>query len=557
MTRQRWLLVGAAALVAVLLLVIALAVPSLHQQALDPEARSAPASRASTQPPDSETLFLPGYDPSSAGFDLTDPAQATGDLVTVSLTLEDGAVRSGGTVGLSFDARELASPLWSSVDSNLSLTLKELDRPVLRFGGNGVDRHMWWTSSDEPAPDWAEATVTPEDLERVASVADDVDAQVTIALDLGHNDPVRAADMAAHAQQSFGERLVAVAIGNEPNGYFHENQPQLAVRDASWGPQLYQTSLAEYSAAIEAAAPGLPIAGPGAYDASWWRAFAESGIPNQRALTLHWYPLWDCHGPASSIANPTVEDLASPAIRARAQHIIGMGADVAADHGLPLWLEETGPTSCPGTNETSRTHAQALWTVDFLMTASELGVERTAFHSTLQACDGGAPMSPLCARGPYEDPGLLVEGRTSYLALMLLGHLPDGRMLSPATDGNGDVMVHGVIGDDGELGLVVVDLRDPSVPSAGSTPVQISLPAGLGDVAPEGWELRSGSRLEGDSLDASESRLGELAPLTGEFAGASLAPARPLTVTSEAGSVTLLLLAPARDEVTSDGGGGV
>src|SRR5699024_11431071 len=62
----------------------------------------------------------------------------------------------------------------------------------------------------------------------------------------------------------------------------------------------------------------------------------------------------------SSIANPTVEGLTSPKIRERAHHIVGMGAEVAADHDLPLWMEETGPTSCPGTNDTSRTHAQAL-----------------------------------------------------------------------------------------------------------------------------------------------------------------------------------------------------
>lgn len=262
-------------------------------------------------------------------------------------------------MGLSFDATELANPIWDSEESNLTLTLQELDRPVLRFGGNGADRRMWWTSSEEEAPDWAEATVTPEDLERVANVADDVDAQVTITLDLGHDDAARAAAMAAHAQEIFGERLLAVAIGNEPNGYLHENQPQLAVRDESWGPEPYQDALREHSAEIEEAAPDLPIAGPGAYDAPWWQAFAESDVPNQRALTMHWYPLWDCEGPDSSVANPTVEDLTSPAIRERAQHIIGMGAEIADEHDLPLWMEETGPTSRSGTNDTSRTHAQA------------------------------------------------------------------------------------------------------------------------------------------------------------------------------------------------------
>ena len=538
MTRIRWFLLGSAALAALLILAIILAVPTLREHGIGPGAGR--PTDVATDVPESETLFLPGYDDSPASFELSDPADATGDPITASLSLDDDAVRIGGTTGLSFDARELASPTWDSTDSNLTLTLSQLDRPALRFGGNGVDRQMWWTSSDEPAPEWAEVTVTPEDLDRVAAVAEEVDSLVTIDLDLGHDDPARAADMAAHAQDAFGDRLLAIAIGNEPNGFFHENQPQLTVRDDSWGPEQYQDSLQEYSTEIEQAVPGIPVAGPGAYDAPWWRAFAESEIPNQRALSMHWYPLWDCTGPASSIANPTVEDLTSPELRDRAREIVEMGRDVAGEHDLPLWMEETGPTSCPGTNETSRTHAQALWTVDYVMTFAESGVERTVFHSTLQACQGGAPMSPVCAAGELENPGLLVAGRTSYLALMQLGQLPDGQVLSPAVSGDGTVMIHAVLGEDGSLAIAIVDMRDPA--EAGAVPVEISAPSGLPDDAPESWELVSGSRLSGEAREGHESELTALAEIGGEFAGSALCRAEPLSLTSEPGAVTLLQL---------------
>lgn len=554
MTRRRWLLLGAAALAVALVLVAGtLAVRPL----LSHDDRSHTADRTSEAPmppppPLWESTDLPGYEPAPDSFTLTPLADATGDPVTASLALEPDAVSTGGGVGLSFDARELANPIWDHPESNLTLTLQELDRPVLRFGGNGVDRSMWWTSTEEPAPEWAQATVTPEDLGRVARVADAADAQVTLVLDLGHDDPARAADMAAHAREVFGERLLAVAIGNEPNGFFHPNQPELAVRDESWGPEAYQELLREYSAALQETAPGLPVAGPGAYDAPWWRAFAESGIPDQRALSMHWYPLWDCAGPESSIANPTVEDLTSPSLREQARHILGMGAEVAAEHDLPLWMEETGPTSCPGTNPTSRTHAQALWTADYAMTAAEIGVERLAFHATLQACDGGAPMSPVCATGELDDPGLIVRGRTSYLALIQLGHLPDGRILSPAVSGDGSVMVHAVVADDGELALMIVDLREPA--GAGAVPVEVSAPSRLAGDAPRSWELVDGSRLSGAALDAQESALTAPAPVGGEFAGAVLGRGAPVTVTSEPGAVTLLRFAPAPDGEPSDAG---
>ncbi|MGP4917144.1 hypothetical protein ACTXJ9_15765 [Brachybacterium tyrofermentans] len=558
MTRRRWLLFGAAALAMVLVLVIG--VLSLRQltpgsaPGAAPENRASSASTTPPPPPAWESTQLPGYDSDPGLLALTPLADATGDPVTASLALEPGALRTGGTVGLSFDARELANPIWDSETSNLTLTLSELDRPVLRFGGNGVDRHMWWTSSGEPAPDWAQVTVTPDDLERVAAVADDVDAQVTIVLDLGHDDPARAADMAANAQKAFGERLIAVTIGNEPNGYFHPNQPQLAVRGENWGPEPYQKSLREHSAALEEAAPGLPVAGPGAYDAPWWRAFAEAGIPNQRALTMHWYPLWDCEGPASSIANPTVEDLTSPALRERAHQIVGMGAEIADAHDLPLWMEETGPTSCPGTNDTSRTHAQALWTADYVMTLMELGVERAAFHATLRACQGGAPMSPVCATGSVEKPGEIVSGRTSYLALMILGWMPDGQVLSPSVSGDGAVMVHGVIAEDESLTLAVVDMRDPA--RADAAPVEISAPSGFpADTNMSmSWELSEGATLTGKALEAPESLLTAPAEITGEFAGAPLGHTQPLMIASDPGSVTVLTLDPVRDAGPSDGG---
>lgn len=555
MTRRRWLLLGAAALTVVLVLVIgALALRPLFpstEPTANPE-RSASPAPTTPPPPPWESTQLPGYVPDPGPLELTPLSHATGDPVSVSLELEKDALETGGTIGLSFDARELANPIWNSETSNLTLTLRELDRPVLRFGGNGVDRHMWWTSSSEPAPDWAEVTVTPADLERVAAVAEDVDAQVTLVLDLGHNDASRAADMAAHAEDAFGDRLIAVAIGNEPNGYYHPNQPKLAVRGEDWGPGSYQDSVHEYSAAIEEAAPGLPIAGPGAYDAPWWRAFAEADIPNQRALTMHWYPLWDCDGPDSSIANPTVEDLTSPKIRERAHHIVGMGAEIAAEHDLPLWMEETGPTSCPGTNDTSRTHAQALWTVDYVMTLMELGVERTAFHATLRACQGGAPMSPLCATGPLDDPGEIVAGRTSYLALMMLGWMPDGKVLSPRVSGDGSVMVHGVLAEDGTLALALVDMRDPA--AAETAPVTISTPTGLPGSAPEVWELSGGAALTGEALESHESLLTAPADISGELAGAPLQADRPLKVSSDPGSVTLLTLEPAQQSDPFDAG---
>ena len=158
MTRRRWMLIGAVALTIALILVIGtLALRPLLPGA-DSERSASPAPTTPAPPPPWDATELPGYIADPEPLELTPLTEATGDPVSVSLAWEDDALQTGGTIGLSFDARELANTIWDSETSNLTLTLQELDRPVLRFGGNGVDRHMWWTSSDEPAPEWAQVT---------------------------------------------------------------------------------------------------------------------------------------------------------------------------------------------------------------------------------------------------------------------------------------------------------------------------------------------------------------------------------------------------------------
>src|SRR5699024_7306890 len=122
-TRRRWLLLGAAALVTVLVVVTgALFLGPLGRNSSS-SAGPSPSAPQETAPPPWESTDLPGYDPDPGPFELTPLEETVGDPVTVSLSLEPDAVRTGGTVGLSFDATELANPMWDSEKSNLTLTL--------------------------------------------------------------------------------------------------------------------------------------------------------------------------------------------------------------------------------------------------------------------------------------------------------------------------------------------------------------------------------------------------------------------------------------------------
>src|SRR5699024_2379234 len=101
---------------------------------------------------------------------------------------------------------------------------------------------------------------------------------------------------------------------------------------------------------------------------------------------------------------------------------------------------------------------------------------------------------------------------------------------------------------------MIVDMRDPAS-ADGAAPVEISAPTDLPSDAPEAWELTEGSKLTGEALDAQESTLTAPAELSGEFGGATLGQTEPVTLTSDAGSITQLRFEPAEEAAPSDGGG--
>src|SRR5699024_12694589 len=97
-TRNRWLMAGAAALVVALLVVIgALTFPS-SKDGLDAPMQG---SAGPTQAPESETLFIPGYEEAPGGFVLSDPADAQGGSTSVELTYEEDGRASGRETGMS------------------------------------------------------------------------------------------------------------------------------------------------------------------------------------------------------------------------------------------------------------------------------------------------------------------------------------------------------------------------------------------------------------------------------------------------------------------------
>ncbi|MFW5474060.1 hypothetical protein ACOCJ5_12200 [Knoellia sp. CPCC 206450] len=451
--------------------------------------------------------LAPGLRPAKPRFfNPTPPVRKPGPALSLSLQASAkpvGARFDPANVGLSFEASDLADPRWDPDASYLDELVGALDRPSLRFGGNSVDRRVWWTSTGEPAPTWAQVTLTPEDFARLAAFATKVDATVTLVVDLGHDDPARGADYVLHARRALGARLVAVSVGNEPNGFALASQPQYRMREGEYNPSDYVAELRPYVKAIHARVPGLPIIGPGTFDAPWWRAFGDARIADTAAMAAHWYPLWACGTSGDRRAAPTVGNLVSPWLHDRVDDILGMGLQTAARYRLPLWLEEAGPTSCVGTNETSRTHAQALWTADFTLHTAALGVRRLNYHGMIDACRGGAPMSPLCDTGELGERTPRLRGQSNYLALLQLAEVQQGTIRQIAVAGAPRVHAY-AIEDATGVTLVVVNMNDPA--GVGPSPLTLALPKGL--------SATRASVLWADTLDVRNgSKLTPLSPL--------------------------------------------
>ena len=425
-------------------------------------------------------------------------------------------------LGISFEATDLADPRLDPDSSNLDEQLKTLGSPALRFGGNALDRRTFWTSKEEKPKHSEKTTITPEDLKRLKKLVDVTGSTVTLGIPLGTYDPARGADMAAHAVDILGDSLVGLAIGNEPNGYTVKDIPDGAVRGDDWNEAKYVKQLEAYAKAIHEKRPDAPIIGPDVYDGQWMKTFADSDVKHKTAISQHWYQLYECDSGKVPGRGPKAENLIDPLAKKSAKKNLGIGKDRADAADLPLWLEETGPTSCPGTNDTSLTNASALWAADYTLYAAQLGVERMAMHSMLGACNGGAPMSLICDPADHGQKSNDFVPRPNMLGLRLLAPSVGGTFTKTSVKGGGNMSAYTVSKDEGKT-LVTTVINANDAAEVGGTPVTLS--------RPEGYSVDEASQVYGKSNDAKSATqvipvnpLPDTVPYSGPGATASASP---------------------------------
>lgn len=435
----------------------------------------------------------PEPSPTPTEFEQANVDSASGDAASITATAErTGPSFRSDNIGVSFEATDLADPRLDPAKSNLDEQLKALGSPALRFAGNALDRRTFWTSKGEKPKHGEKTTITPDDLKRLKTLVDATGSTVTLGVPLGTYDPERGADMAAHAVDILGDSLIGLGIGNEPNGYTVDDVPDGAVREDGWNEDKYVGQLEAYAKAIHAKRPDAPIIGPDVYDGAWMTAFLGSGVKNKTALAQHWYQLYECDSTKVPGRGPQAANLIVPLAKEAAKKNLGIGRSKADAADLPLWLEETGPTSCPGTNDTSLTNASALWAADYTLYAATLGVERMAMHSMLGACEGGAPMSLICDPADRGDQSNEFQVRPNMLGLRLLVPSVGGEFTSTDVTGGGNMSAYTVVKNDGRT-LVTTVINANDAASVGGNPVTLAMPSG--------FTVVSASQVYGESND--------------------------------------------------------
>jgi hypothetical protein len=373
-------------------------------------------------------------------------------------------------LGLSFELSSLPRVASYASRGDLVTLLRSLGPGVLRFGGGSADTRVAWTDERRVRPTWASGVLEAGDLRELGALAAKSGWRIVLTIGLAHYEPDAAAREAAAAKASLGESLEAIELGNEPNAF-----AQHGLRSEPWTVVQYDAEVAAYRGAIEAAAPGIALAGPDVSGSSAFESWGLGEVINQRPaqLTGHHYALGCEELPA-----PTIDRLLSPVIYRKEGASLRRYMSISEASQIPFRLDETNTVSCGGVAGISNTFASALWAVGYLPRAMTMGVAGINLHGNPANCVG---YTPLCAPNTEALATGALGAQPEWYALLLIKALIGDRPLHTITSspGRNKVQVTTLTGN-GRLHFVVVD--DDS-PGARSVAVHLRVGSGFRDAS--------------------------------------------------------------------------
>jgi hypothetical protein len=302
----------------------------------------------------------------------------------------------------------------------------------VRVGGATADEAWWNPGHRRPRPPAVRQDIDAGTLGALARLARGLDAPVTLGLDLQDGDPANALALARAARRTFGPRLEALEIGNEPDLYARARTlGPPAVRRlrkrATYTPADYVRDAGRY---LDALGAGLPAAsrprlviGGFAGHPGWAATLprivaAHPGAVG--AIAAHRYGLAAC---ALDGANADARRARLLGTTASRERMAGLAPLIAVAHArhLPLWVAELNSAPCGGAPGASDTFAAALWLTDALFALLRAGADRAAVHTF-----DGALYAPFARAGATVTARPLLTGMLAFARAA-----PRGTRLTP------------------------------------------------------------------------------------------------------------------------------
>ncbi|MEN3030194.1 hypothetical protein [Chromobacterium amazonense] len=280
------------------------------------------------------------------------PAQTT---ARISLAETQGAHLSNSFIGLSYEKGRINSTFFNAQNIALINLFKQLGQGVLRIGGNSVDKSSW--NGFDP-------TVTklmPSHVDALAGFLEATGWTAIYGINMANNSASNAAQEASYAAQKLGSSLMSFEIGNEPDLYVKNKY-----RPQGWSYNNYLSEWKNLAAAINQAAPSIPLTGPAVADDIYGYAvpFALDTGSQINTLTSHYYR----NDANSERPTPSVDVLLQPDpnfirnIQALTQS--------AASLKNGFRLAEFNSFVNQGVSGVSDTYASALWVLDLMFTCA-------------------------------------------------------------------------------------------------------------------------------------------------------------------------------------------
>jgi len=278
-------------------------------------------------------------------------------------------------VGLSYEVQQLADPgFFSAQNSGLIREFKALSSTgVLRLGGNTSEFAYWKPKPDSPEPEHPQVrevvgepkaryyAVTPEAVRNLAEFLQATGWTCVYGIGMGTNTPARAAEEAAFAAETLGDRLQYFQIGNEADLFDrHLRDPK------TWSTKTYLQEWLTLARAIAARVPAAKFGMPDvASKVSWLTEIADEwpsiqNPPHVTTLTHHYY----FGGPAT---NPDVNipNLLKPATMQKVHNTANIASTAAGKMGARVRMTEGNTCYRGGKPGVSDVFAAALWSADY------------------------------------------------------------------------------------------------------------------------------------------------------------------------------------------------